>query len=319
MPAFPKPETKIKINVDVEIQNLNNYKKTKPGRFIPSSNSKNLLIATWNIANLGVQLREKNHYKIIAEIISWFDVIALQEVNDNTIGLREIQKYSDKKYKVIFTDTSGNNERMAFIYNSQKLCLMEKTGEIAIAAEDLKNIKLPGINFKFSGFSRSPFLVTFNFKKFLFALINVHLYFGDESDKTSIERRSLETFAVARWADLRRRSKYAFTKNIIALGDFNMPIVEKGDPIYDALVSRGFELPEHTSQIFSNITNDKNYDQFAFLPGIKNMIKSGGVFDFDGALFTSLWDVNKPNILRNYLRYYISDHRPRWYELDFSI
>ncbi|MCC6721284.1 MAG: endonuclease/exonuclease/phosphatase family protein [Bacteroidia bacterium] len=315
MPAFPKPDINLKFDVTTEIKNLINYKNTKPGRLIAKSTAKNLIIATWNIANLGVQKREKSHYNIIAEIISWFDIVALQEVNDNTKGLMEILKCSDKKYKVIFTDPSGNNERMAFIYNSQKIETKEKMGEISIAAEDLKNIKLPGIDYIFTGFSRSPFLATFQFKKFVFALANVHLYFGDESEKTSIQRRSLETFAVARWADLRRKSKYTFTENIIALGDFNLPKVEKGDPIYDALVSRGFELPEHASQIFSNISNDKNYDQVAFMPGIKKLISSAGVFDFDGALFSSIWDTNKPNILRNYLRYYISDHRPRWYEL----
>lgn len=247
MPAFPKPDTKLKVDLKTEIKNLTNYRNLKPGRFIPKSTSKNLLLATWNIANLGVQQRKANHYKIIAEILSWFDVAALQEVNDNTEGLREILKYSDKKYKTIFTDPSGNNERMAFVYNSEKVSLLEKTGEIAIAAEDLKNVKLTGVSSEFFGFSRSPFLVTFKFKKFEFALVNVHLYFGEESDDKSIERRSLETYAVARWADLRRKSKFAFTKNIIALGDFNMPKVEKGDPIYDALISRGFEIPEHAS------------------------------------------------------------------------
>ncbi|NUM32605.1 MAG: endonuclease/exonuclease/phosphatase family protein [Bacteroidetes bacterium] len=315
MPAFPKPDTLIKVDALKEIKNLNDYKNKKTGRFIPKSISDNLLIATWNIANLGVQKRETGHYKIISEIISWFDVIALQEVNDNTEGLMKLLKQLDKKFKYIFTDPSGNNERMAIIYNSQKLKLLEKIGEIAIAAEDLKNITLPNFTYEFKGFSRSPFLTTFKTKKFVFALINVHLYFGDENESISIQRRSLETYAIARWADLRRKSKYAFTQNILALGDFNMPKVEKGDPVYDALISRGFEMPEHTSKIFSNISNDKNYDQIAFMPGMKKMILSGGVFDFDGAIFTELWDENKPLILRNYLRYYISDHRPRWYEL----
>jgi hypothetical protein len=40
---------------------------------------------------------------------------------------------------------------------------------------------------------------------------------------------------VGRWADLRRKSDYAFTENIVALGDFNIPKAEPGDDIYDAL------------------------------------------------------------------------------------
>lgn len=315
MPAFPKPETDYKVVVSKELKNLETYKNTKPGRLIPESKGDNLLIVTWNIANLGLQKREASHNKIIAKIISWFDVIALQEINDNLEGFRALQKELPKRYKAVFTDASGNNERMAYLYNSEKVKQLEKIGEIAMAAEDLENVKLPGISYKFNGFSRTPFLATFKVNSFEFALVNVHLYFGDDTEKKSIERRTLETFAVARWADLRRKSKNAFTQNIIALGDFNLPKVEKGDPIYDALVSRGFELPEHTSKVFSNINDDMNYDQMAFLPGIKSLIKTGGVFDFDGALFSSLWDENKPNVLRNYLKYYISDHRPKWYEL----
>ncbi len=40
-----------------------------------------------------------------------------------------------------------------------------------------------------------------------------------------------------------------------------------------------------------------------------------GSFDFDGALFPDLYD-NKGDIQhRNYVRYYISDHRIKWIEI----
>jgi hypothetical protein len=57
------------------------------------------------------------------------------------------------------------------------------------------------------------------------------------------DRRRLETFAVARWADLRRKSPYVSTPNILALGDFNLPKTEPGDPICDELTSRRLQLP----------------------------------------------------------------------------
>ncbi len=116
MPAFPKPETDYKVLVSKELKNLETYKNTKPGRLIPESKSDNLLIATWNIANLGLQKREASHYKIIAKIISWFDVIALQEINDNLEGFRALQKELPKKYRAVFADASGNNERMAYLH-----------------------------------------------------------------------------------------------------------------------------------------------------------------------------------------------------------
>jgi hypothetical protein len=57
---------------------------------------------------------------------------------------------------------------------------------------------------------------------FRFLLVSVHLYFGSDS-KEDMERRALETIAVARWAAKRRDSKNAFVSDIIALGDFNLP------------------------------------------------------------------------------------------------
>ncbi len=316
MPSFPKPVFDFSFSVAKEIKNLRNYKATKPGRFIPVSSANNLLLATWNLANFGMQERTAEHLKLIAEMLMWFDLVALQEVNDDLSGLRALQKELPKHYKVIFTDASGNRERMCFLYNSKKVTTLEKVGEIAVPAEDLDSIKLDGVIGEFKGFSRSPFLATFKVKNFEFALVNVHLYFGDEDEQSSMVRRTLEAFAVARWADLRRRSKYAFTTNIIALGDFNLPKMEKGDVIYDALLSRGFELPEHTSKICSNIANDKHYDQITFMPGIKSRVTADGVFDFDNALFPELYSSRSLVEFRAYMRYYLSDHRIKWLEVN---
>jgi hypothetical protein len=144
-----------------------------------------------------------------------------------------------------------------------------------------------------------------------------------------MERRILETFAVARWCDLRRKSTHAYVKNVIALGDFNLPRREPGDPVYDALVRLGIELPEHSDLVGgSNLNGDKFYDQIAFVPGLKKsrLVKSG-TFDFDGAIFSGLWKENPAGPLpidemieKNpqffaYVRYYLSDHRPLWAQL----
>lgn len=315
MPPFPKPEPGYLPNLQKELKNLANYKNTKPGRAIPASTKDNILIATWNIANLGVQEREAAHYKLISSIIQWFDIVSIQEVNDNLDGIVQICSYLPKKFKKVFTDASGNNERMCYVYNSTKLKLAEKIGEIAIAAEDLGDITLPGVNTAFQGFSRTPFLCSFIHKNEAWVFINVHAYFGDERGTESMERRALEAYAISRWADLRRKSKNCFSPRIIALGDFNLPKVDKDDPIYKALTARGLELPDHSTKIYSNIADDMEYDQIAFIPGMKSRIKSEGVFDFDGALFSDLWDPAKPLQLRNYLRYYISDHRVKWMEM----
>ena len=235
-------------------------------------------------------------------------------------GLRGVMEKLPAGYRVIFSDAAGNNERMAFVYNSARVALLEKVGEIAIPPADLKNVKLPGIEQKFDGFDRTPYLASFRCGGFSFCLVNVHLYYGSFASKSesaiSMNRRTLETFAVARWAKRRRDSDTAYLKDIIVLGDFNLPKKEPGDPIFTALTKTGLRLPSHTSQVGSNLAGDQYYDQIGFFPDQTDADFTGevNVFDFDGALFRGLWDTRSEKDFRAYMRYYISDHRLIWAE-----
>ena len=102
------------------------------------------------------------------------------------------------------------------------------------------------------------------------------------------------------------------------MGDFNLPLADANDKIYKALVARGLELPEHTTKVYSNISNDKMYDQIAFLPDSKTRIISHGVFPFDMAAFASIFNTKTAVEFRGYIKYFISDHRPMWMELDIT-
>ncbi|HXE37654.1 MAG TPA: endonuclease/exonuclease/phosphatase family protein [Azonexus sp.] len=314
MPVFPKPKFAFEYDPKTEVARLRDHKKA---RAIPKREQGKLLVATWNIANLGAQQRRDQDLSIIAEIVSWFDIIAVQECRENFGDLFDIQKKLPKSYRIIMSDASGNNERMAFIYDSRKLAVLEEVGEIAFPPAQFNLIKLPGIDVPFGGFDRTPYLVAFSVGVSSIMFVNVHLYFGDETPE-SMARRSLETFAVAKWADLRKNSPFSFTRELLTLGDFNMPKCEPGDPIYKALTKLGLELPEHSTQIASSISSSANYDQIAFFPETtrKHFTGQKGVFDFDTVIFPNLWQ-NGTNTkdFKAYLRYYMSDHRPMWVQL----
>lgn len=313
MPAFPKPKFVFNFNLEEQLDFLNTHKSK---RHIPEKSDSELLIASWNIANLGLQKRWEQHYLLIAQIVEWFDIIAIQEVNNKLEGLRALESALPSHYSLIFSDKGGNNERSAFVYDSRKIKLLEMVGEVGIPPSEHRFINLKGFKEKFTGFDRNPYLSSFQWNNQTLVLITVHSYFGSTKRK-HLEKRALEAYAIGRYADLRNKSKNSFSKNIIALGDFNIPKVEKGDIIYDALVKRGLILPEHSSKVYSNITNDKMYDQIAFLPSIKSKIKDQGVFDFDNVLFPKLWEQESKKNFKAYMRYYISDHRPLWMQLKF--
>lgn len=63
---------------------------------------------------------------------------------------------------------------------------------------------------------RNPYLSGFRAGSVDFVLVNNHMYFGDDDNEADLDRRALECYAVARWADL-RRSAYAHTSNVIAV------------------------------------------------------------------------------------------------------
>jgi len=318
MPIFAKPKFAYNVDVAAEIQRLRQHKHD---RGVPGKVSNRILVATWNIANFGVQERRDEHFKLISEIVSWFDVIALQEVRENFGHLDNVHRLLGGSWRLLFSDTAGNNERMAFIYDSSRVSLLEMIGEIAYPVAALKRVKLKGIKKKFEGFDRSPYLVTFSAGKLSFLLVNVHLYYGQmktkAQKKASMERRALETFAVALWAHDREKSTFSFTRDIIALGDFNMPKRDPTDPIFKALTAKGLHVPQHSSQMGSNLAGDAQYDQIAFFPGETQADFTGnhGVFDFDKVIFPDLWNngTGKKNFTA-YLKYYLSDHRPMWME-----
>lgn len=321
MPAFPKPRFAYDYNVGAQLKALRNYPKQagKEDRSVPPTTKGRLLLATWNIANLGQQERREKDYKLLAEVISWFDLTAIQETKGDLKGLRGIQAQLPKRYRTLFSDPGGNDERYAYLFDTERVEVLEEIGRVTVPPSELKSVKLPDVKALFEGFDRNPHLVSFRAGELSFVLANVHLYFGQESSKPSMERRCLEAYAIGRWADLRRRDKEAYTSNVLALGDFNLPVRDASDPVYRALTAKGLQLPPHSTKVGgSNLNDDAQYDQMAVFPGpMEDAIEQAGVFDFDGALFRDLWGETKAQQIkfRSYAKYYISDHRPLWASL----
>ena len=347
MPAFRKPSFAYEYDVDHELDALRSYPELpdRADRAIPAKSPGHFLLATWNIANLGLQKRDEADYRLLAEILGWFDLVAVQEVNDDLAGLRAIQGHLPEGYRVQFNDSGGNRERFAFLYDSAKVAPRDEVGEVTVTPLELDRVRLPGVPGRFVGFDRNPMIASFQVDATMLLLAAVHLYFGDgrpaglPDDEAAagngaapaprpaeappaagMDRRVLEAYAVARWADAQHRSRHAYTNNVIALGDFNLPVRAEGDRVYDALVREGLHLPEHSTHVGgSNLNDDANYDQMAIFPGaVEHAIERVGIFDFDGAVFRDLWgsgSKREQTRFRSYVRFHLSDHRPLWMQM----
>ena len=158
---------------------------------IPSKElDRNLLIASWNIRAFGNLTREwmskesdsprRDLHSIfcIAEILRRFDVIAVQEVKSNLRALRDTLKLLGDNWSMILTDTNkgsgGNEERMAYLFDTRRLNLSGLAGELVIPNEWVNN---PDKVLK-EQFVRSPYAVSFRAGKKTFILVTVHIKYG---------------------------------------------------------------------------------------------------------------------------------------------
>ncbi|MAK62034.1 MAG: endonuclease [Ponticaulis sp.] len=307
-----------------------------PNRTLRSS----LIVGTWNIRDFdnnkyrnGPRRRESLQY--MAEILSSFDICAIQEVNEDLEPLEEVVRLLGKSWQYIATDVtqgaSGNRERMAFVFDTRKVSFRNIAGEVVLPKHKL----LPNEQ----QFARTPFIVSFQAGWFRFALCTVHIYFGQNSKNSEGYRRRVDeiNFIAEELASRAKRED----ENYILLGDFNIknPI----DETMQALTKAGFILPP---QLFpSNILGNKYYDQIAFQTKKDEVtFISAGVFDFSKAVFLPEHyehyapilpkrhrdlkrngdpkDVKKDKdyYSRRWLTWQMSDHLPLWVELaiDFS-
>ena len=100
-----------------------------------------ILLATWNIRDFdsnkfgfGPRMPESFYY--IAEIMSSFDLIAVQEVNRDLSALERVMSILGGDWDYIATDTTegpgGNGERMAFVFNRDRVFFRKIAGEIVL-------------------------------------------------------------------------------------------------------------------------------------------------------------------------------------------
>lgn len=312
MRPHKEPDFRYDVRVDYERDRIRAWQQ-QPGREIPEGGDENLLIATWNLTNFGLQKRKQEHIQIMAEILRPFHVVALQEIADDLSHLNDLIVALGAGWEVFYTDIAGNRERLAYLYREP----VKPTGlaaELALRSFERQRILIEEVSEVFEGFNRNPYMLGFRANGFTFTLVNVHLYW------TSIGLRQLEAKALSGWAEGRAKKDYPPNDDIILIGDFNMPSFDEDDEIFKILKRNGLELPKHrTNLVGSNLAGDNHYDEIAFFPRRTRQDFTGrmGVYDFDGALFDDLWsddDKEQRKRFYQYLRYYIADHRPMWAE-----
>ncbi|WP_426398639.1 endonuclease/exonuclease/phosphatase family protein [Ralstonia sp. R-29] len=275
---------------------------------IPSSKlDETLNIATWNVREFGKTPRTKTALYYIAEILRQFDLIGVQEVRDNLGDLKRVLGMLGPDWHAVYSDAipdaGGNRERMAFVYDRRAVTFNGLAAEaqpprIKRGAEYLSDIS----------WWRSPYLASFHSGNFDFVCMAAHIRWG------SSERERLpEVEALAQWVYDKSQEKDADGKDLIVMGDFNIP--SEKSPLFKALTAKGLRVPDKLlrSTFGSNLEKNKRYDQILHLPEYpESFINAGGVLDFYQGDHTPLF----PRLTKQAMTYQLSDHLPLWVQIN---
>ena len=243
-------------------------KQTISGNRKPNS----LIIGSWNIRAFdGGMPRLDESYHYIAEIIDHFDICSVQEIKSDLWPLKRLVKLLGPNWDYFVSDVSthkgGNTERMAFLYNKNKVFFRNLIGEIVLAKEDL----IAG-----EQVARSPFFASFQAGWFKFSLCSAHIIYGDDLSLRAKEIKGISDALIG-------RSKKEDQVHIF-LGDMN--IESKDDEIMQALKDSGLTVPEFGP---TNMKGDMWFDQIAFSVKGKATRKTRllrhGKFDWRHAVF----------------------------------
>ena len=292
----------------------------------PSNKQTSVHLATWNIRDFGGHKlnpspRTEESLLYIAEIISAFDLVAVQEVNEDLHDFEMLMRLLGPYWTYLVTDASGNSERLAFVYDTRKIKFRHIAGEIVLPPVKGKPV---------AQFNRTPYLVAFQAGWFKFNICTVHIYYGSASDTS---KRIAEIEAIADFFTKRQKKD---GETYILLGDFN--ILNPEDPTMKTLLGGGFEVPAELRDPTA-LSSVNYYDQIALRQSKRQVeIVKAGVFQWQDYVFRAPDDyaAYKPlmpvktakgkaaktdlGAFKKWRTWQLSDHKPLWAEIkiDFT-
>lgn len=289
---------------------------------IPAKSARNLLIGTWNLREFGglspkwqsgakdSPKRDWHALSCIATVVERFDVCAIQEANRNTTALLALLGQLGDRYRVIASDVTegdaGNDERLAYVYDSRRVQPSGLVGEIVLPPE------IGGAGAR--QFARTPYAAGFVRRGIEFILTTVHVLWGDAPAD-----RIKELAAFAQWMRDWAQRPRDWNHNLLVLGDFNIDRLD--DPLFREFVSTGLWPPKELNAVRRTVFDDDRehhyYDQIAWFsdptkPDNPSLLTGldytgrGGSFDFVPHILRHL--------TRNQISWRISDHYPLWLE-----
>lgn len=322
------------------IEKLLELKRSLDNSISPRRTDDNLIIASWNIKEFGhTSQRIAESYFYIAETLSYFDLIAVQEIKSSLDDLYIVMRLLGDDWGYLVNDItegdSGNSERSCYIFNKKRVQLAGLAGEIVLW-DDLTQIS------SIKQLKRTPYITGFTAGWKTFAMINLHLHPGDKPDDISLRRE--EVSLLLRALEEKVKKDRLWSENLVCVGDFNFYSgATKDDATIQMIKEAGFKEVSSLIGVDTNASQTDAYDRFFlsqneyFSLGQNSAgLENGGVFNpFDSVFktgeesiyadymiddYTGSKDMTNPANQATYYKHpwrknQISDHFPIWFEL----
>ena len=106
---------------------------------LPARCNDSVIIGSFNIRKLGdINKRTNESWQLFKNSLQRFDLIAIQEVMDNSEGLYHLKELLGEHYKIAVSDSTGaapgrrgNGELLAFLYNSKRIEQTEVASDLS--------------------------------------------------------------------------------------------------------------------------------------------------------------------------------------------
>lgn len=263
----------------------------------------NVVMASWNIAQFSNK-KKARALQYIADICERFDIVAIQEVKTNLGGLAKLQDLLPGHYRILVSDPTGNNERMAYLYDTRTVVSTGLVCEIAFNGL----ISAPSV----FQFQRTPYCASFKAGRFDFTMVSVHIAEGSSEGETGKALREQEIRELVKFIkrEAKRSRDSVFDPDFFLVGDFN--IQRDGDRFFEALTTGAepnFVMPAGMNTLGTNFDQDKTFDKIAWVPSDEfEFTGQFGVVPFGDVLYKEHGQEDDA------ARKEISDHLPLWAE-----
>ena len=290
--------------------------RIKAAKIPPSKLDETLNIATWNIREFGKKARLEASVHYIAEILGQFDLITVVELRDNLGDMARVMQILGPYWRLIYNDCiadpGGNRERVGFLYDKRAVTFNGFAAEADAPRKKVGEEYLP-----VQSFWRAPYAASFRAGNFDFVAVGLHVRWGDG---VAARREEIQLFAD--WLADKHEDQFGEDKDIIVLGDFNIPKLD--DDLFKALTSRGLRIPPALRRLpagaqvigGTNLGADARYDQIAhYAKDPERFVRLGGTVDFYGG-GKAIKELFPSGMTEDAFTYQMSDHLPLWIQIN---